>query len=158
MADFPVFGSGNRTAPYFQKEQFPNIELETNVSSPPNSPKTVVVKISIVNLSTNLVTATLDRIFQYSWETASNELTVASIAVETGTAADMHFSIDITKATSQSFTTPSIPGGISTPIYTITKTANIDILIENLQVPSLASTFERIKAYMSAAVANDLNP
>jgi hypothetical protein len=64
----------------------------------------------------------------------------------------------LTLATSQGFTTPSIPGGISTPVYTITKTANIDILIENLQVPSLTSTFERIKTYMSAAVATDLNP
>jgi hypothetical protein len=158
MADFPTFGSANRAAPQFQKEQFPNIEFETNVSSPPNSPKTVVVKISIVNLNTNFVTATLDRIFNYSLETASNELTTSSIAIESGATADVHFSIDITKATSQGFTTPTTPGGISTPTYTTVKTANIDILIENLQVPSLSSTFERIRTYMSAAVANDLNP
>ena len=158
MADFPAFGGAQRAAPLFQKELFPNIEFETNVSSPFNSPKTVVVRISIVNLKTDLVASTLNRIFSYSLESATNELTASSLLIETGVTGDIHFEIDISKATSQGFTTPTSPGGISTPTYTTIKTANIDILIDNLQVPLLASTFERIKAYMSAAVANDLNP
>jgi hypothetical protein len=158
MADFPAFGGAQRATPLFQKELFPNIEFETNVSNPPNSPKTVVVRISIVNLKTDLVANTLNRIFSYSLESATNELTTSSIQVETGAAADIHFEIDISKATSQGLTAPTTPGGVSTPTYTTIKTANIDILIENLQVPLLASTFERIKTYMSAAVANDLNP
>ncbi|MGI8502040.1 MAG: hypothetical protein ACR2LR_13015 [Hassallia sp.] len=156
MADFPTFGNAQRSAPLFQKELFPNIEFETNVSSPPSSPKTVIVRVSIVNLKTDFVASTLDRIFHYSLETSTNELTTSSIQVETGTAADIHFQIDIAKATSQGFSAPI--GGVSTPIYTTIKIANIDILIENLQVPSLASTLERIKAYMVNAVANDLNP
>ncbi len=158
MSDFLAFGGAQRDAPLFQKELFPNIEVETNVSSPPNSPKTVVVRVSIVNLKTDLVAGTLDRLFAYSLASATNELTTSSIQVETGAAADIHFEINISKATTQGFATPTTPGGISTSTYTTIKTANIDILIENLQVPSLASTFERIKAYMTASVANDLNP
>lgn len=158
MADFPSFGNANRDAPLFQKELFPDIETEINVSSPPNSPKTVVVRISIVNLKTDLVANTLDRLFAYSLESASNELTTSSIQVETGAAADIHFEIDISKATSQGFTPPTTPGGNSTPFFTTIKTARISILIENLQVPLLSGTLERIKAYMTASVANDLNP
>ncbi len=158
MAEFPAFGGAQRAAPLFQKELFPNVEFEINVSSPPNSPKTVVVKISIVNLKTDLVASTLNRIFNYSLETATNELTTSSLQVEAGASADIHFEIDISKATSTDFTPPTAPGGIGTSAYTTIKTANIDILIENLQVPSLASTFEKIKAYMTASVVNDLNP
>jgi hypothetical protein len=158
MADFPTFGGAQRAAPLFQRVLFPNIEFETNVSSPPNSPKTVNVKISIVNLKTDLVTATLDRLFAYSLQSASNELTTSSMPIEIGAMADIHFQIDISKAEGQSAVQPTTPGGLGSIITTIVKTANIDILIENLQVPLLASTLERIKTYMSSSVANDLNP
>ncbi|MBW4568038.1 MAG: hypothetical protein KME31_08445 [Tolypothrix carrinoi HA7290-LM1] len=158
MADFPTFGAANRAAPLFQKEIFPNIQLETNVSSPPSSPKTVVVRISIVNLKTDLVASTLDRLFAYTLESANNELTTSSVPVTSTEAANIHFEIDVARATSQGYIAGSTPGSVSTPTYTTVKTANIDILIENLQVTLLVSTLQRIKAYMSAAVSADLNP
>jgi hypothetical protein len=157
MADFPAFGGAQRAAPLFQKVLFPNIEFQANVSSPPSSPKTVNVKISIVNLKTDLVAATLDRLFVYALASATEELTTSSLPIETSAMADIHFQIDISKAEGQSVVAPTSPGGLGSVVTIITKTANIDILIENLQVPLLASTFERIKTYMSAAVANDLN-
>jgi hypothetical protein len=158
MANFPSFGNSQRSAPLFQKELFPNIEFQVDVSSPPNFPKTVNVRISIVNLKTDFVTSTLDRLFSYSLESANNELTTSSLPIETREIANIHFQIDISKATSLSLTTPTTPGGLSTSIYTTIRTANIDILIENLQVPSLESTFQRIKLYMTNAVFVDLNP
>jgi len=158
MADFPAFGMANRDAPLFQKELFPDIEIQTNVVSPPNSPKTVTARISIVNLKSNLVAATLNRLFSYSLATANNELTASSIPVSTTELADIHFEININKAISQTLTPASTPGGLATQSTTTVITVNMDILIENLQITSLETTFERIKAYMSAAVASDLNP
>jgi hypothetical protein len=158
MTDFPIFGGAQRAAPLFQKVLFPNIEFETNVSSPPSSPKTVNVKISIINLKADLVASTLDRLFIYSLATASNELTTSSLPIETGATADIHFQIDTSKAEGNTLVQPTTPGGLGTTVVIINKTANIDILIENLQVPLLASTLERIKTYMINAVAADMNP
>ncbi|MBW4480839.1 MAG: hypothetical protein KME54_29400 [Tolypothrix brevis GSE-NOS-MK-07-07A] len=160
MADFPVFGGAQRAAPLFQKELFPNVEFETNVSSPPSSAKTVNVKISIVNLLTTLVPETLDRLFVYALASASQELTTSSLPIETAATADIHFQIDITKASFLAGNPQVDSQGNVTGqnFFKTVKTANIDILIENLQIPSLEATLSRIKAYMVNAVATDMNP
>ncbi|NEU76944.1 hypothetical protein PI95_031725 [Hassallia byssoidea VB512170] len=162
MSNFPSFGNANRAAPLFQKEIFPNIQFATNINSSPNSPKTVIVAISMTNLRTESVNSTLERLFNYAVESANNEMNSSTtILASDNVLPTIHFEIDISKATSQggNLVVDSAGGHVSGAVtYTTVKTANIDILIENLQITLLASTLQRIKTYMATAVSADLNP
>ncbi|MCV3216035.1 hypothetical protein OGM63_21405 [Plectonema radiosum NIES-515] len=152
MADFPSFGNANRGAPPTQRDNAPNIQFAVNVNNHANSLKTAVIGISITNLKTELVVTTLERIFAYTLESANNDLnlspTLEEIVVPT-----IHFEVDINKTLTQ-----GLDSSNHLPVHTTLKTANIDILIENLAISLLASALQRIKTYMAAAVAADLNP
>lgn len=153
MADFPAFGTANRAAPLFQKEFFPNIQFEVNVFSYSNFPKTATIKISIVNLKLDVVTATLNRIFSYALESVGNEMNSSVRGEDVISPPVIHFEIDLSKSVTQGFE----PGGVTPAIKTV-KTANIEILVDNLPTSLLGDTLTRIKAYMSAAITSDLNP
>jgi hypothetical protein len=159
MTDFPSFGNANREAPPTQKNSYPNIQFAANINKVSDSLKTVVIAVSIVNLNVNLVVNTLERIFAYALDSANSELNSSTVALDSqNSLPTIHFEIDITKAASQGLTPPASPGGLATQTFTFYKIANIDILIENLQIALLASTLQRIKTYMVAAVSTDLNP
>lgn len=159
MADFPSFGNANREAPLFQKELFPDIRFASNVVESTNSSKSVNMGLSIVNLKTDLVNSTLSRIFTHALDSANQDLILYRIEKDsTILIPTVQFEIDISKATSQGTIGGTTPGSVSTPIYTTVKTANIDILIENLQLSLFSATLQRIKNYMISAVSADLNP
>lgn len=162
MAEFPSFNNAVREAPLFQKALFSNIQFATNINSSPSSPKTIVVAISITNLKTDLVFSTLERIFSYATETTNNELNSSTTVLDSeNMLPTVRFEIDISKAVSQggNLVVDSMGNRISGEIsYTTLRTANIDVLIENLQITLLAATLQRIKTYMASAILADLNP
>lgn len=160
MANFPSFGNANRQASLFEKPSYPNIQFAANVNHSGNSPKTATIKISIINLKTELVASTLERIFNYSLENINNDLNPITNNLETIPYSPpvIHFEINISKATGQSVAPPSTLGGLPTTVLTITRTANIDILIDNLQTSLLTATLQRIKSYMAMTVNTDMNP
>jgi hypothetical protein len=159
MAEFPSFGNASRGAPSIYKELYPNVQYATNVVESVNNSKNINFAVSIVNLNTNLVISSLSRIFTYAVESVNMDLIAYTIVEDSSILIpSIHFEIDITKAVTQTVTPPETPGGVGTVTSTTIKTANIDILIENLQISLIAATLQRIKDYMTASIASDLNP
>lgn len=161
MTDFPSFGNAAREAPLFQKHLFPNVRFACNVVESTNNSKSVNMGLSIVNLKTNMINVTLSRIFTHALESAGIDLITYRIESDsTVLIPNIQFEINISKAISTgSAFSDSIGNDTSgSQFSSVVKTANIDILIENLQLSLFASTLERIKTYMSNSVFNDINP
>lgn len=160
MANFPSFGNAQREAPLFQKQFLPNIQFTTKVDRSGDSPKTTTIKISITNLKIDLVSITLDKIFTYAAESIASDVDALASTSETKVYLSpvIHFEIDVSKAISQSVIAPRTPAETGTLSEITTKTANIDILIDNLPVNSFIGTASRIKTYMVDAVIAHMNP
>lgn len=161
MSDFPSFGNAAREAPIFQKHLFPNVRFACNVVESTSNSKSVNMGLSIVNLKTSMINATLSRIFAHALESAGTDLIAYRIESDsTVLIPNVQFEINISKAIAVGGTfSDSIGNDASgSQSHSVLKTANIDILIENLQLSLFSSTLERIKTYMSNAVLNDINP